>query len=309
MSKTHKWKMTDKPHEIAKKYKFRKFEEIWNAPENKKLKSSRKKPENIKKGDDLVIPLSQKEKAEVAKQVADLKACIMIELSLANKLGVNAKLFEEAVGVFGRYIDDSNSYFLKLEAEIDGNLKQAQKWGDGVDLAKDLIMMVRGLVKLSKTAKQSTKASGKALAEINKKMIQEAADMANAPIKKLESMAKKALSDYLKKEGSSEIKGALAVIESVDKSFENMQKPSFWAVTAASLLDGKSWSESVTRDLVAEKNQQKAGVARIRLQQHSKMARIRVEQAKLAQRCRKAQKEALKRAKDYEKALKLLIKP
>jgi len=49
---------------IAKQFQHRKWETIWNDPENKKLVSKRKKPEAIEPGDQLQIPPNEKQQAE-----------------------------------------------------------------------------------------------------------------------------------------------------------------------------------------------------------------------------------------------------
>jgi len=52
---------------IAKQFQHRKWETIWNAPENKSLASKRKKPELIQSGDQLTIPANEQQQKE-AKQ-------------------------------------------------------------------------------------------------------------------------------------------------------------------------------------------------------------------------------------------------
>jgi hypothetical protein len=48
---------------IAKQFHHAKWQTIWNAPENKSLVSKRKKPEAIEPGDQLTIPLNEKQQA------------------------------------------------------------------------------------------------------------------------------------------------------------------------------------------------------------------------------------------------------
>lgn len=62
--KTYKVKKGDTLAKIAKEFQHRKWETIWNSPENKSLVSKRKKPECIEPGDELIIPPNEKEQAD-----------------------------------------------------------------------------------------------------------------------------------------------------------------------------------------------------------------------------------------------------
>jgi len=50
--------------EIAKKYQHRKWETIWDAPENKPLVAKRKKPQLVQPGDQITIPPNEKQQAD-----------------------------------------------------------------------------------------------------------------------------------------------------------------------------------------------------------------------------------------------------
>lgn len=308
MSKVHKWKMTDKPHDIAKKFKFKKFDEIWDAPENKKLKSSRKKPENIKKGDNLVIPPSKKERLLTEARITALKSNITQETKLGNSLNNLAGQFEQLEISQRRLIKDFTNQIDTFGKELDNQLKQVQKWGEGVDFAYNIIMMTKNLTSLAKKTKSALSASGSELKKINADMMKEGAKIATAPAEYIADEAKKSINNYIKVPTPVFIKDYFSLRNDLEKFVDKVQKPSYWAVTGASLLSGEGIVKSFTRDLEKEKNQQKMAFMIPTLQLIAKLWEHVVNNSKAAKIRRVAAKEALSRAKAYKKELSALEK-
>jgi hypothetical protein len=123
--------------------------------------------------------------------------------------------------------------------------EQSKKWGDRVDAAAEVAKVLRGLGGLAKVGREASKASGKALEELNKKAQKQAIDIAKDP---LEGEAKKAATGYLL-DDSNEISVIGVTVGAFAEAFNKMQTPSFWAQTFVQINEGKGWSEAVTFDL------------------------------------------------------------
>ncbi len=79
ITQSHKFKKGDTPEKIAKKYKHKKFDDIWKHEKNKRLKSKRKTPGSLTPGDQLYIPLTAKEKKEIEGTVTILESLALTE--------------------------------------------------------------------------------------------------------------------------------------------------------------------------------------------------------------------------------------
>lgn len=299
--KIHIVKKGETLEKISKSYNHKKWEDIWNDPANKKLKSSRKRPNNIESGDKIVIPNTAAEKAEIIVKLGLLHFAKLDEESTAIALEKQAKEFDKSAATFDRYMKETNYFYDKLKGKNNADLKTVKKWGKGVDISKQVIMMGRDLAKIAKLAKKSTTATGAKLTEINAEVQKIANKLALKGSGKLNDELQKVLSNYLMKKMPKEIQEAQKQAKVIQDSWDNMQKPSFWALTASSLLDGKGWSASVTRDLSEEKKQMNARLDVQRMKQLATDSRIK-------QQCLAASSARMNAAIAARKRVKLIEK-
>jgi len=303
MSRKHTFRKGEKLEALAKKYKFKKFDLIWK--ENKLLQKKRGKPENIAPGDVIEIPMSPEEKAEIDARRALLLSQIESERLLAATLETHAIVYEEAAAEFAGYIKESNAFYGRMTSQLDTDYKNIMKMKMGVDIAWEIASMARTMGKLGADYKGALKDSGK-MSKLNEKMKNAAESIAKRPKDYLSGEASKAIKDYVIKKGPKELKTAIEVHQIMEDSVKNMQSVTFWYLAAASKLEGKSFEESMTRDLGAEKKEQSGSLKIQQRVEIAKMEATRTKCIKFGAEHRTAQKAALLRAKMVEKLLKLI---
>lgn len=299
--KVHKVKKGDTLEAIAKKFKVKKWEVIWNSPENAKLKSKRKQPRQITAGDAVVIPFNEKERAALFLEIAFYRASkrndLQIEFAL---LGQDAEL-DRAAQMLERRIKETDAFYRGLIAADRANLKSIKRVGMTVDIAAAMLIMSRRMANLAKGYKG---ASPTELAKINKDATKLAADVSLIGVKMISNEAKKVIGKYVNKHLPESLNTAIGGIKTIENAVNSIQSPSFWATTIASLVEGKSWTASVTRDLEEESNQR---IVRIDVQRMKALGVLRSAKKLLlddAAARRKEAKNAARRIGEADKALK-----
>jgi len=296
---------------------------IWSDGSNKQLKSSRKKPENIKKGDVVVIPPNPADRSKIkANIIAHATASIAHQRALAaHQAGIATEL-ELASKHLSNILKSQQAGYRDVDYLLADARKSVKKVADGVDLAKDLIDLTRGLKNLAKNTKESFKLSGDALKEANSKAAEHAVGMVSKSAKMLGDTVKNSVApkvdnaanfkgmraeDRALKSVGSEIiklgKEFRSMTEIVEHSYDNIQKPSFVALAVASLMDGKSWSASMTRNLDDELKQLRLRQKITMLKSMGRTSRNKAQVDKQAKIFRDAAKDSLLQAKAYEKNL------
>lgn len=250
--KTHKVRKGDTLEIIAKKFKIRKWEDIWNNPKNAKLKSKRKLPRQIEPGDTVVIPFSDREKAELALETAFYRARIRKELQIEFALLGQAAQLDRAAELLEGRKKDTDAWYRRLMATDRANLKQIKKLGMAVDVATAMLLMSRRMANLAKAYKGADPTE---LAKINKAATKLAADISLMGVNAISGEAKKVIGKYLNKHLPKSLDTAIGGLKTIENAYDNIQSMSFWATTIASLIEGKGWNDSVTRDLEEESNQ------------------------------------------------------
>jgi hypothetical protein len=301
--KVHKVKKGDTLEAIAKKFKVKKWEVIWNCPENAKLKSKRKLPRQITVGDAVVIPFNDKERAALYLEIAFYRASKRNDLQIEFALLGQAAELDKAAELFDRRMKETDAFYRRLMAADRANLKNIKRVGMTVDIAASVLIMSRRMANLAKGYKG---ANPKELAKINKDAAKLAADISLDGVNMISSEAKKTIGKYLNKHLPKSLNTAIGGLKVIENSYDKIQSPSFWATTVASLIEGKSWSAAVTRDLEEESNQR---IARIDVQRIKALGALSASKREFmddAAARRKEAKNAARRIGDADKALKSL---
>lgn len=304
--KVHKVKKGDTLEAIAKKFKVKKWEVLWDSPENAKLKSKRKQPRQIAVGDAVVIPFNDKERAALFLEIAFYRARIRNEMQIEYALLGQAAELDRAAEMIEQRKKETDTFYRRLIAADRANLKNIKRVGMTVDIAATVLVMSRRMAGLAKGYKGANPTE---LAKINKDAAKLAADISLVGVNMISSEAKKTLGKYLNKYLPESLNTTIGGLKTIENAFESIQTPSFWATTVASLLDGKGWCESVTRDLEEESNQR---IVRIDVQRIKAIGVLGAARRTLlddATARRKEAKSAARRIGEADKALKSLPVP
>lgn len=254
----HKVAPGDNLTKIAKKYGHKKWQTIWKAPENKKLVSKRKDPENIQPGDTIVIPFNEQQQSEIAQEAFECNSTLHIEFEFRKALEGRRKGLETSIANLKRTMQESDALHKRIVVDLDAAAKGAKSWGATVDAIATVATLMTGLTKLASKGHKASKASGELLEKLNKEMQKDALDMAYGPIK---SEVRKAAAKHVTDEKNG-YDHAIAAVGIVSESFDKMTSPSFWAWTVVRLKEGDSWSDAVTHDFQKEVKQKIAGLVR-----------------------------------------------
>ncbi len=300
----HKVKKGEKLIGIAKKYKHKNWKTIWNAPENKKLVSKRKKPEQIQPGDVLIIPFNQAEMTDITQEITYWQQNLDADGHLVNSFDKRIKESRNTIAKLTKTAALSDQLHKSIVVELQKTAKGAKKWGTTVDAIATVAQLMINLGKLVKTGKRAMKLSGDELEKINKQLAKDALNMAYDPIAK---EARKAGAKHVQNEKSG-YSLALVSLGILSDSFDKMTSPSFWAWTVVRLKEGDSWSDAVTYDFQKEVKQK---ITRM-IQEH-KFAQAEIKRAIAAQQAlissmEKERKAALARIAAGRKRLKELEK-
>lgn len=300
--KTHKVKKGETLTSIAKIYKHSKWQNIWNAPENKAIVKKRKTPDAIQPGDQLIIPMNAAQAKAHAQEVADTQRLLSEEVQFQETLNKDIEQLGHSIKSLKKYKALNDKSHKELVVMLSTAMKDAKKWGSTVDAIAVIANLINSLTKLTMKAHKAAKVTGEALEKLNKEMSKDALDMAYSPIaKELKRAASKHVSDT---ENGYNI--AIASVGIIWKSYDKMTSPSFWAWTAIRLKEGDSWSDAVTYDFQAETKQQiKNLVIRHNAAQRELERSIQAKTTAMT-KAKKKLAESAARCKQYEKSLSKL---
>ena len=240
--RSHKIKKGETLTKIAKKWKHRKWQTIWDDPGNASLKKKRREADKIEPGDVLFIPYTDAEKKAIIEAKLLLYSLADVERNLAASLLKQADATSEAASVAMKRHKDATKEYNDIIAMLQKTAKDTKKMKDGVDIAWAIANLGRGLGKMAKLSRDASKASGKALEEINKQARGQAIDMMKGPV---EGEAKKAGTKYLLDE-KNDISMLGMVVGSISEAQDKMTSPSFWFHAYVQMKDGASWTDVVT---------------------------------------------------------------
>jgi hypothetical protein len=240
--RSHKVKKGETLAGIARKWKHKKWQVVWDDPKNAAIKKKRKEPDKIEPGDMLHIPWMDAEKLGIIKAKLLLLSLMDVEKTLASNLIKRAGSTSQAATMaMSRHKQVTRDYDAII-AMIKQTVKDTKSMKTGVDVAWAVANLGRGLGKLATQAHKASKASGDALKAINKEAQGQAVGMMTGPV---EGQAKKAGAKYLLNE-KNEISRIGMVVGAVAEAQDKMTSPSFWFHAYVQMKDGKSWTDVVT---------------------------------------------------------------
>ncbi len=241
MADVYKIKKGDTLSGIAKQHGHKKWETIWDAPENKALVSKRKKPELIQPGDQLTIPPNENDKKAADEALAKTNALKDTLKSQEEKLKQQIKSLNEVIAEHEQMSDR----FIK---ELEGTLKSLKKVANAVDFVKEVTEFRGTVLKIGQIGASAIGKHHQKLEKAGKEILHEV----NAAVKekdkdKLIGSAVKTLEEH-----NENFNQAIGAVTTTYQAWENMAKPSFWAKTVSGLMNGKTWSEAVSQELGAD---------------------------------------------------------
>jgi len=300
----HKVKKNEKLADIPKKYKHKDWKDIWKAPENKRLASKRKKPDQLEPGDVLTIPFNAAQWTEITNEIAGWQAMMAADTELLDYFEssranseITIKKVKDLVVYHEKWIKTVEDYHQKANAE-------AKKWTNAVDAIATVTQLVFNLGKMAKAGLKASKSVGQELAKLNGQVTKDVVNLARDPIAK---EARKAGAKHAQdaKNGFSLVVGGLGVISD---SFDRMSAPSFWAWTACRLVEGDSWSDATAYDFKKETKKTLANLTKDTRQKLAKLKQSIAGIEALIGGISKERNNALGRIADAEKSLKVLEK-
>lgn len=285
----HKVRKSETMDTIAKKYGFKKVEDIWTYPRNKALVKLRKEPKNILPDDVVVIPaFNDEERKEISERQRSFAiAANMEKLAFSRFLeqaAADRKLADKMDKVAAMYGASAASYIKQYEASV----SKADNWSNGVDAANavlGILNALRGLAVKSTQASEALLKAGEAEFEkISKEVVKDARQFTTAPVtSELTKQTGKALADT--KTGPLVDFRVYAGV--VIESYGKWTSPSFYGQAIGILAEGKGWSAAATFDLQKDAKETKARM-KAELDRVEKMAK----EAASAARARAAASEA-----------------
>lgn len=296
-SRQHKVKKGETLIKIAKKWKHKKWQTIWDAPENAKVRKKRADPEKIEAGDILFVPYTLQEQKAILEAKLALLSLADGERALAESMLAQAGATSKAAKLALKRHKNVDKEFKDIIAMLKKCAKDTKKMKDGVDIAWALANLGRDLGKMAKLSKQSSTATGDALAKINKEARDQAVSTMTGPV---EGQAKKAGTDYLLNEKNNISKLGL-IVGTIAEAEEKMRSPAFWFDTFVKLKEGKSWTEAVTNQFEQEMKNKINSVDKKRIFLTKKLQLQADEAAKAVKSMQTEAKSAIKRAKDIKK--------
>jgi hypothetical protein len=196
---------------IAKQFGFSYWADIYNNPANASFRARRPNPNQLRPGDQVMIPPTPQQ----ARQV------------LQSRLDDLTRLRQQ-----------TDSMYQQIESEMNANLRRYDAVANGVDAVATVAELFAGLVSLTAKGFAALKLSGPALDEANKELAKQGLKLATDP-----------LQDPALKVAANQLGAHDGLVWAVGKigieSFLNIQSPSWWAGVVGNLQDGKSWSQAV----------------------------------------------------------------
>lgn len=223
---------------IANKFGIRRWETIWELPDNRRLASKRGVPENLQPGDVLIIPPSDQERKTQQKEAASNAAAQSVA---AKRLAEQIEKLERVIKSYNRIIDDNEKTTQKLVKELEGAQKGMRSMGDRVDLANMFINLGKTLASFAQLGLKASKAAGEELEEINEQALEKLCEHLNEQTR---DQILKILASFK----NSRSKAILAIAAAAD-AYDKMTSPSFWAyvytltIGDKPLLSWKTWGD------------------------------------------------------------------
>jgi len=296
-SRQHKVKKGDTLIKIAKTWKHKKWQTIWNAPENAKVKKKRADPEKIEPGDVLFVPYTLQEQKAILQAKLALLSLADGERALAASMLAQAGATSKAAKLALKRRKNVDKEFKDVIAMLKKCAKDTKRMKDGVDIAWALATLGRDLGKMAKLSKQSSTATGDALTKINKEARDKAVSIMTKPV---EGQAKKAGTEHLLNE-KNEISKLGLIVGTISEAEDKMVSPAFWFDTFVKLKEGKSWTEAVTNQFEQEMKNKINRVDKDRIFLTKKLQLQADEAVKAVKSMQTEAKNAIKRAKDIKK--------
>lgn len=275
---------------IAKKWKHRKWQDIWDAPENAALKKKRGAPEAIRPNDVLHIPYTLEEQRAIIVAKLALLAQAEAERKLASTFVSRSEAASHASDLAMQRYKQADKDFADTIDMLRDCYNAAKKVSDAADAANTAATVVVNVGKLARTSGKAAKAAGDELAELNRKALGEAFGVVAHPLEKL---ALKAGADYLLKE-ENEISEVGNAVGALGAWYDEITNPSYWAGAIARMRTGSSWSEAFAYDAKVELKSKIHAVDKDRIyltkrllreaQNATKAAKSMIEQGKAALR-------------------------
>ena len=196
---------------IARQFGFSTWRDIYYNPANPSLRARRPDPDQLRPGDQIMIPPSP----QAIRQV-----------------------LQERLASLMRLRQDSDTLYRQLEDELDSNLQHYKSVASAVDVAGTLAQVFTGLAGIAAKGWAATKLTGPALDAANKELAKQGLEFAIDPLK--EPALWLAANKLGASHGIVSVIGKLAI-----EAFLDIQRPSWWAGVVGELQDGKSWSRAV----------------------------------------------------------------
>jgi hypothetical protein len=197
---------------IARQAGFHSWADIYNNPANANLRARRPDPNQLKPGDQIMIPPTPQ----------------MVRQVLQTRLDDLMRLRQQ-----------SDALFQQVEGDLDANLRRYKNVASGVDAVATVAQVFTGLVSIAAKGWTAMKLTGPALDAANKEIAKQGLKFAVDPLQ--EPALRIAANQLGAHDGTVWAVGKLSI-----ESFLNMQSPSWWAGVVGNLQDGKTWSQAVT---------------------------------------------------------------
>jgi hypothetical protein len=199
-------------HSIARQFGFTNWADIYNNPANAALRTRRPDPNQLRPGDQIMIPPS----AQMVRQVLQQRLFTLTHLR-----------------------QQSDELFQKIEDDLKNNLAGYKRVAANADAAATVLQLFTGVVSIAAKGWSALKLSGPALDAANEELAKQGVKLATDPLQDVGlEIAAKQLGAH---DGIVWAVGKISI-----ESFLNIQSPSWWAGVVGNLQDGKSWSQAVT---------------------------------------------------------------
>jgi hypothetical protein len=197
---------------IARQFGFTNWADIYNNPANAALRARRPDPNQLKPGDQIMIPPS----AQLVRQVLQQRLFTLTYLR-----------------------QQSDELYQKIEDDLKTNLGNYKRVAANADAAATVLQLFTGVVSIAAKGWSALKLSGPALDAANEELAKQGVKLATDPLQDVGlEIAAKQLGTQ---DGIVWAVGKLSI-----EAFLNIQSPSWWAGVVGNLQDGKSWSQAVT---------------------------------------------------------------
>lgn len=201
----------DNLDQIARGHGYSSWRVIHDCEFNASFKRQRPNPDKIFPGDIVTLPPKARN--------------VVSALRKSNNMLIEAK---------SKLIEGANQDI----QEINNSFKKVKSWGDGVDAAASVIMILKDLGQLAYKGMKAIKLDGEQLKRMNEQLAKDVLGNSH------EKVYDAGMQVYSKADMDNNI--VTAATQIIIKSYFDMTSPSFWANTITNLMNGMNWSEAVT---------------------------------------------------------------